>query len=73
MNEQKEFTILDLLTILSFIIAIQNLNLNEKQVNSLNEHLSKQDSILEEKHIKMLEKIMKQNEEIITLLKGGLK
>lgn len=73
MNEQKEFTILDLLTILSFIIAIQNLNLNEKQVNSLNEHLSKQDSILEEKQIKMLEKIMKQNEEIITLLKGGLK
>lgn len=73
MNEQKEFTILDLLTILSFIIAVQNLNLNEKQVSGLNEHLSKQDSILEEKQNKMLEKIIEQNEEIITLLKGGLK
>lgn len=46
----------NLINILSFIIGIENLNLNDKQIERLESHLSKQD---------------KQYEEIITLLKEG--
>ena len=46
----------DLINILSFIIGIENLNLNDKQIEKLESHLSKQD---------------KQYEEIIKLLKEG--
>ena len=46
----------NLINILSFIIGIENLNLNDKQIEKLESHLSKQD---------------KQYEEIITLLKEG--
>ena len=46
----------DLINILSFIIGIENLNLNDKQIEKLESHLSKQD---------------KQYEEIIQLLKEG--
>lgn len=46
--------VLDLINILSFIIGVQNLSLNDKQISELQEHLDKQD---------------KQYEEIIKLLK----
>lgn len=52
MNNQ--FELLDILTIISFVIAIQNLNLNNTQVEQLQEHLERQD---------------KQYEEILLLLK----
>lgn len=53
---------LDLLTIMSFIIGIQNLDLNIQQSQQIDQHLSQQDE-------QMLAKIISQNEEIIQLLK----
>ena len=67
---------LDIITILSFIIGLENLSLNEEQVNNLEEHLRSQDVILKEEQnvmldetIKLLKKAIEQNEEIINLLK----
>ena len=53
---------LDWISVLSFIIGLMNLDLNEKQVGNLERHLSNQDENL-------LKKIIEQNEEIISLLK----
>ena len=53
MNTENEY-LFNLINILSFIIGIENLNLNDKQIEKLESHLSKQD---------------KQNEEILTLLR----
>lgn len=61
MDDFSEWSFLDVLTVLSFIIGLQNLELNEKQVKSLDEHLKEQDE-------KLLAKIIQQNEKIITLL-----
>lgn len=55
MNTNNEY-LFNLINILSFIIGIENLNLNGKQIEKLESHLSKQD---------------KQYEEIIKLLKEG--
>ena len=55
MNTDNEY-LFNLINILSFIIGIENLNLNDKQIEKLESHLSKQD---------------KQYEEIIKLLKEG--
>ena len=54
--ERNNEYLFDLINILSFIIGIENLNLNDKQIEKLESHLSKQD---------------KQYEEIIQLLKEG--
>ncbi len=62
MDDFSEFSFLDILTVLSFIIGLQNLELNEKQVKGLDEHLKEQDE-------RLLAKIIDQNEEIIALLK----
>lgn len=55
MNTDNEY-LFNLINILSFIIGVENLNLNDKQIEKLENHLSKQD---------------KQYEEIIRLLKEG--
>ena len=55
MNEFNKNYLLDLINILSFLIGIQNLELNDKQIQDLQVHLNKQD---------------KQYEEIIELLKN---
>ena len=55
MNTDNEY-LFNLINILSFIIGIENLNLNDKQIEKLESHLSKQD---------------KQYEEIVKLLKEG--
>lgn len=55
-NECNNDYLLDLINILSFIIGVQNLELNDKQIEKLEDHLNKQD---------------KQYEEIIRLLKEG--
>ena len=65
----NNFKFLDILTILSFIIGIQNLELNKQQVNSLDAHLKEQDSILINEQNGMLKTIIEQNKEIIKLLK----
>lgn len=54
--ENNNEYLLNLINILSFIVGIENLNLNDKQIEKLESHLSKQD---------------KQYEEIIKLLKEG--
>lgn len=53
--------LLDYITIISFIIGLENLDLNIKQNESLEQHLAKQDK-------ELLEKIVKQNEAIIEAL-----
>ena len=55
-TERNNEYLFDLINILSFIIGIENLNLNDKQIEKLESHLNKQD---------------KQYEEIIRLLKEG--
>ena len=55
MNTNNEY-LFNLINILSFIIGVENLNLNDKQIEKLESHLSKQD---------------KQYEEIVKLLKKG--
>ena len=55
-TENNNEYLLNLINILSFIIGIENLKLNDKQIEKLESHLSKQD---------------KQYEEIIKLLKEG--
>ena len=55
MNTENEY-LFNLINILSFIIGVENLNLNGKQIEKLESHLSKQD---------------KQYEEIVKLLKEG--
>ena len=55
-TENNNEYLLNLINILSFIIGVENLNLNDRQIEKLESHLSKQD---------------KQYEEIITLLKEG--
>ena len=55
-TEKNNECLFDLINILSFIIGIENLKLNDKQIEKLESHLSKQD---------------KQYEEIIQLLKEG--
>lgn len=62
MDDFSEWSFVDIISVLSFIIGLQNLELNEKQVKSLDNHLKEQDEGL-------LAKIINQNEEIIALLK----
>lgn len=67
--EEGNLSFLDILTILSFIIGLENLELNEKQVKHLEEHLSQQDENLLSKVIKQNEELIKLNKQIIELLK----
>ena len=55
-TERNNEYLFDLINILSFIIGIENLNLNGKQIEKLESHLTKQD---------------KKYEKIIQLLKEG--
>ena len=61
MSNIGEIGLLDLVTLISFIIGVQNLDLNVKQSQDLEKHLSKQDEDL-------LKFIIKQNETIIEAL-----
>lgn len=65
--------ILNIITVASYLLSIQNLQLNQKQTSNdtLNSHLEEQDKILHEQNDKYLETIIKQNQEILKLLKGG--
>lgn len=62
MNDNGEWDFIDIISILSFIIGLENLQLNIDQNKQLDKHLKDQDEIL-------LAKIIEQNEEIINLLK----
>lgn len=58
----EQWDLFDILTILSFIIGLQNLELNKKQVDAMMKEMTDNQN-------SMLSTIIKQNEEIIRLLK----
>jgi hypothetical protein len=75
-NETKmpwNYDILNIISIASYLLSIQNLQLNQQQTSNddINKHLQDQDKILHEQNERYLTKIIQQNEEILTLLKGG--
>lgn len=77
-NETKmpwNYDILNIISIASYLLSIQNLQLNQQQTSNddLNKHLQEQDDILQEQNEVYLKKIIEQNKEIIELLKGGKK
>lgn len=53
--KQNNDYLFNLINILSFLIGVQNLELNDKQIQELQEHLNKQDKQYE-KIIELLEK-----------------
>lgn len=63
MNRQLD--ILDIITILSFCIAIKNLEENEKQNNLLKRKLDNQDNVYLKKIIQQNEIIIAQNEKLL--------
>ena len=65
----NNWSFIDIINILSFMIGVENLELNTQQVENLDKHLQEQDIVLKEEQNVMLDKAIKQNEEIITLLK----
>ena len=61
-EKHSNFDFMELISILSFVIGLQNLELNKQQVESLSREMTdNQDT--------MLQTIIQQNEEIIKLLK----
>lgn len=64
----NNISFLDLITILSFLVGLQNLELNEEQVNNLEEHLKKQDQVLIEEQNKMMVEMLDLLKEIKKLL-----
>lgn len=75
-NETKmpwNYDILNIISIASYLLSIQNLQLNQQQVstNEIDKHLQEQDNILHEQNDRYLEKIIEQNKVIINLLKKG--
>lgn len=75
-NETKmpwNYDILNIISIASYLLSVQNLQLNLQQTSNddINKHLQDQDEILHEQNERYLTKIIQQNEEILTLLKGG--
>lgn len=57
MDNYGNFTILDIITVMSFLVGVENMGLNKQQIHN------KQD------YGTILSTIMEQNEEIIRLLK----
>ena len=62
MDNKDALGFLDILSILSFIVGLQNLELNKQQVDGVMTELQGNQN-------KMLELIIKQNEQIINLIK----
>lgn len=59
-NKETNYAyLIDLINILSFIIGLQNLDMNDKQVTSLDEHLTTQDQQYE-KIINLLEDLLQE-------------
>lgn len=58
----QELDFLDVITVLSFVLGIENLRLNQQQSSDVMDELRKNQN-------SMLATIIKQNEEIIRLLK----
>lgn len=61
---------IDILSILSFLIGLMNLDLNIQQVNGVMEELQNNQNKMLRTIIDQNDYIIKQNEEILSLLKG---
>lgn len=70
-NINWNYDVLNIIALISFVIALQNLDLNLQQTQGLDEHLKTQDDILYEQNEKYLKKIIEQNEEILKYLRKG--
>ena len=64
----NDLSFLDLLTIFSFIVGVENLDLKIQQNEQLDRHLSKQDEELLAKIIAQNEELLEQNKQLIKLL-----
>ena len=62
MNFGEEFSIIDFISMLSFVIGVENLSLNKVQVNDIMREMQNNQN-------GMLSKIVEQNEQIIKMLK----
>lgn len=62
MNFGEEFSIIDFVSMLSFVIGVENLSLNKVQVNDIMREMQNNQN-------GMLSKIIEQNEQIIKMLK----
>lgn len=62
MNFGEQFSFIDIASILSFFIGLENLSLNKVQVNDIMQELQSNQN-------GMLSKIIEQNEQIIQMLK----
>lgn len=65
----NELEFLDIISILSFIIGLQNLELNQKQVDGLMSEMTDHQNSMLSTIIKQNEEIIQQNGQIINLLK----
>lgn len=66
MDNGEQWSFIDIISILSFIIGLENLELNQQQVDGVMTELRQNQNT-------MLSKIIQQNEEIIKLLKENKK
>jgi hypothetical protein len=64
-NQNNQLDFLDIITLISFYIAIQNLQENEQQSKILEEKLDYQDEYYLKRAIELLEESIKQNQLII--------
>jgi hypothetical protein len=64
-NQNNQFGFLDIINLISFIIAVQNLKENEQQSKILEEKLDNQDENYLKKSIQLLEESIEQNKIII--------
>ena len=62
MNNGEILSFIDLISIASFIVGLENLSLNKTQVNGIMQEL-------QENQNKMLSEIIEQNKQIISMLK----
>lgn len=62
MDNGEQWSFIDVISILSFIVGLENLDLNQQQVDGVMQELQQHQNA-------MLSKIIQQNEEIIKLLK----
>ena len=72
MNNNENWSFIDAISVLSFIIGLQNLELNERQVKALDNHLKEQDENQLALIIQQNEILIELDKEIIKLLKEKL-
>lgn len=64
-----DWSFIDIISILSFIVGLQNLELNQKQIDGLMSEMQDNQNSMLNTIIKQNEQIIEQNEQIIKLLK----